>query len=70
MMATWDVKKLAKVEKIGDYIFTIEFMSPEEKAKVLDGGPWKHKGDTLIIIHYYGLVSPSEIHIESMGLVL
>jgi hypothetical protein len=33
------------MEKLGDYIFKIEFGSEEEKAHVLEGGPWRHKGD-------------------------
>jgi hypothetical protein len=56
------------VEKLGDYIFKIEFTKEEEKVRVLDGGPWHHKGDALIIVHYDGLVRPSQIRIEAIGL--
>jgi hypothetical protein len=56
------------VEKIGDYIFKLEFVSEAEKIRVLKGGPWRLKGDTLIIVHYDGLVRPSEISIKSLRL--
>jgi hypothetical protein len=65
MLAAWGVPKLVAVEKLGDYSFKIEFLIEEEKAKVLDSGMWRHKGDALIVIHYDGMVRPSEIHIES-----
>jgi hypothetical protein len=56
------------VEKIGDYIFKLEFNKEEEKERVLDGGPWQHKGDALIVVHYDRLVRPSDIKIQSLGL--
>ncbi|MEJ2003229.1 MAG: DUF4283 domain-containing protein [Maritimibacter sp.] len=68
MLMAWNIKKLAKVEKIGDYSFRIEFLTPEEKAKAIDGGPWRHKGDAVIVIHYDGLVRPSKIRIEAIDL--
>lgn len=37
--------KLSSMKKLGDYIFKIEFGSEEEKAHVLEGGPWRHKED-------------------------
>jgi hypothetical protein len=50
------------------YSFKIEFNNHEEKQRVLEGGPWRHKGDALIVIHYDGMVRPSEVNIESIGL--
>jgi hypothetical protein len=55
MITAWGIEKLTMVEKIGDYIFKLQFVSEEEKAKVIEGGPWRHKGDALIMIHYDGL---------------
>jgi hypothetical protein len=68
MLNAWCVGKLASVENLGDYIFKIEFMKEVEKAQAIEGWPWWHKGDTLIIVHYDGLVRPSEIWIESISL--
>jgi hypothetical protein len=68
MIAAWGVQKLASVEKIGDYIFKLESVSEAEKIRVLEGGPWRHKGDSLIVTHYDGLVRPSEISIKSLRL--
>jgi hypothetical protein len=56
------------VDKVGDYIFKLEFVNEEEKPRVLEGGPWRHKGDALIMAHYDGLIRPSEIHIQSLKL--
>jgi hypothetical protein len=34
---------------------------------VLNRGPWRHKGDALLVVHYDGMVRPSEIKIEVIG---
>jgi hypothetical protein len=67
MLHAWGIPKLALVEKLGDYIFKLEFHKEEEKEKVMQGGPWRHKGDALIIVHYDGLTRPSEVRIESIA---
>jgi hypothetical protein len=68
MLRAWGIQKLLAVEKVGGYIFKIEFGSEEEKDRVLDGGPWRHKGDVLIVIHYDGLMRPSQIKIQTLGM--
>jgi hypothetical protein len=68
MLMAWNIKKLAKLEEISDYIFRVEFMTPKEKTKAIEGGPRRHKGDAFIVTHYDGSVRPSEIRIESLDL--
>jgi hypothetical protein len=55
MMAAWGVPKMVAVENMGDYMFKLEFAKGGEKIKALEGGPWRHKGDALIVVHYDGL---------------
>jgi hypothetical protein len=50
MLHAWGIQKLAMAEKVGDYIFKLEFNREEEKTKALEGGPWQHKDDAFI--HY------------------
>jgi hypothetical protein len=68
MISAWGIQKLTTVEKICDYIFKLEFDREEEKVRVLEGGPWHHKGDVFIMVHYDGFVRPSEICISFIGL--
>jgi hypothetical protein len=68
MLNGWGIPRLASVKKLGDYYFKLEFLKEEEKNRVVDGGPWRHKGDTLIVVHYDGLTRPSEVCINSIGL--
>jgi hypothetical protein len=68
MISAWGIERLAGVEKLGDYIFKVEFTREEEKVRVIEGGPWRHKGDALLIAHYASLLRPSEIPIQSIGL--
>jgi hypothetical protein len=68
MVNAWGIQRLAAIKKLGDYIFKDEFISAEEKSRVLEGGPWRHKGDALIVTHYDGLVRPLEVRIKSIAL--
>jgi hypothetical protein len=68
MLLAWGIKKLGSVEKLGDYCFKLEFEKEEEKIRAIDGGLWRHRGGTLIVVHYVGLVRPSEVRIESIQL--
>jgi hypothetical protein len=68
MLEAWNMQRLAVVEKVGDYIFRLKFNSAEEKNRVLDGDPWRHRGDALIVAHYDGLMRPSEIRIKCLGM--
>jgi hypothetical protein len=40
----------------------VEFVKEEEMKRVVEGSPWRHKGD------YDGLIRPTEIRIHSIGL--
>jgi hypothetical protein len=68
MSATWGIPRLLAVQKLGGYTFKLELAKEEEKMHVLEGGPWRHKGDALLVVHYDGMVRPSEIRIEDIGL--
>jgi hypothetical protein len=68
MLNAWGIKELSVVEKLGNYCFKLEFARAEETARVLEGGSWRHKGDALIVVHYDGLVRPSEVKIDAIQL--
>jgi hypothetical protein len=68
MFKAWGVQNLVAIEKIGVHTFKLEFSREDEKKKVLEGGPWRHKGDALIINHYDGWSRPSEVRIEAIAM--
>jgi hypothetical protein len=68
MISAWGIEKLVGIEKLGDYMFKIEFIREEDKRRVIEGGPWWHKGDAVVVAHYDGLLQPSEIRIQDRGL--
>jgi hypothetical protein len=68
MPNAWSLQSLPSVEKVGVYVFKIEFHKPEEKSRVLEGGLWRHKGNGLIVRHYDGCTKPSEVRITSIAL--
>lgn len=53
---------------LGDNRFLLEFPSENALNFVLRGGPWKFKGDALIVVRYDGLTRLSEVCIESIRL--
>jgi hypothetical protein len=65
MQNAWGISKLKVVEKLGEYSFKVEFVTENEKKRVLDGGPWRHKGGALILVHYDGLCRSSEVRINT-----
>jgi hypothetical protein len=68
MLAAWRIQNLSSLEKIGDYNFRLEFAKEDEKRRAIEGVPWRHKGDALIVIHYDGLSRPSEVRSVNIGL--
>jgi hypothetical protein len=68
MLTAWGITKLSLAEKVGYYMFKLEFEKSEEKIRVLEGGLWRHKGDALIVVHYDGCTRPSEVRISNIAL--
>jgi hypothetical protein len=40
MLNAWGIQKLVLAEKVGDYVFKMEFNREEEKVRALEGGMW------------------------------
>ncbi|KAF8648423.1 hypothetical protein HU200_064809 [Digitaria exilis] len=53
---------------LGDNRFLLEFPTENALNFVLKGGPWKFKGDALIVVRYDGFSRLSEVKIESIPL--
>jgi hypothetical protein len=70
MQNAWGITKLKAIEKLGEYSFKVEFEVEEEKRRVLEGGPWCHKGDALIVVHCNGLYRPSEVRITTIQVLV
>jgi hypothetical protein len=68
MGAAWRLKTPITVQKLGDNIFILEFDSEPHYKYALNGGPWRHKGDALIVVPYDGFSRPLEIDINSINM--
>nr|TKW12616.1 hypothetical protein SEVIR_5G047700v2 [Setaria viridis] len=68
MGAAWKLHKQIDITNLEANRFILEFDREDEYNYVLNEGPWKHKGDTLIVVPYNGLSRPSEIVIDSVDL--
>jgi hypothetical protein len=49
MINEWGIQRLAAVEKLGDYMFKIEFAREEEKKPSTGWRPWRHKGNAVLV---------------------
>jgi hypothetical protein len=69
MSVAWGLQSMKQLQVLGDNKFLLEFDSEEIKQRVVEGGPWRHKGDALIVVSYDGLLShPSTIVMNTIAL--
>jgi len=68
MGAAWRMNKPIPVRPLEDNRFILEFKVEEEYKYVVNGGPWRHKGDALIVVPYDGFSRPSKVIIDSINL--
>ncbi|KAK3122179.1 hypothetical protein QOZ80_8BG0666110 [Eleusine coracana subsp. coracana] len=68
MKEAWGIDGELHAEQFEERKFIIEFASAEERRRVVEGGPWWHRGDALIVVDYNGIVRPSEVTIDSIAL--
>jgi hypothetical protein len=56
MRVAWGLQSMNPVQVLGDNKFLLKFDSEVIKQHVLQGGPWRHKGDGLIVVAYDGFL--------------
>jgi hypothetical protein len=61
MRVAWGLNSIKLVKILGDNRFMLEFDSPEARRRVVEGGPWRHRGDALLVVEYDGFSPPSAI---------
>jgi hypothetical protein len=66
MKVAWGLHNIKPMQILGDNRFLIEFDTEEAKQRVVEGGPWRHERDTLIVVSYDGLAPPLSIVINSI----
>jgi len=54
MSKAWGMKEAVQVRSLGENMFIIEFSGKATSEFVINGGPWRHKGDALIVVAYDG----------------
>lgn len=68
MAAAWRIGNLASVQCIEEKKFLLEFKPEDELTRVVTGGPWIHKGDALLVMHYDGVMQPSPVTFDTIPL--
>lgn len=70
MREAWGIHGDFHAEQVDERKFLLQFASAEEKRRVVEGGPWWHKGDALIMVEYEGMARPSSVIINTIALWL
>jgi hypothetical protein len=68
MWISWGLAQLAAPNVLGDNKYLLEFDSEEVRDRVVNGGPWWHKGDALILVAVDEYVRSSEVDIEYINM--
>jgi hypothetical protein len=68
MRIAWGLHTMKPAIILGGNRFMLEFDSYETRRRIIDGGPWRHRGDALLAVEYDGFSPPSAITISSIGI--
>ncbi|CAO2035310.1 unnamed protein product [Urochloa humidicola] len=64
MAKAWQGGRPVPIQRLEDNRYIIEFDSEHVYNFVINGGPWRHKGDALIVVPFDGFCRPSEVVID------
>ncbi|TVU00141.1 hypothetical protein EJB05_54451, partial [Eragrostis curvula] len=68
MADAWGLREPVKARALDDQRFLLYFEKKSLYDYVVNGGPWRHKGDAFIVVPYDGFTPPSEVSIEKVNL--
>jgi len=68
MGVAWRCENPIPVQPLDNYRYILEFDVEASTTYVINGGPWRHKGDALIMVPYDSFSRPSEVLIDSINL--
>jgi hypothetical protein len=60
MRVAWGLHDMKPARVLGDNKFMLEFTFEEIRRRIVDGGPWRHMGDTMLVVPYDGLSPPHQ----------
>ncbi|CAO2144117.1 unnamed protein product [Urochloa humidicola] len=67
MAKAWQGGRPVPIQRLEDNRYIIEFDSEHVYNFVINGGPWRHKGDALIVVPFDGFCRPSEVVIDAVN---
>jgi hypothetical protein len=64
LLRWWKISDTISFKVLGENLFLVEFITEEDKKRVLDGRPWGFEGGLFLIEDFDGRTSPSELTFE------
>jgi hypothetical protein len=68
MRIAWRLPSLIAPKILGDNRYLLEFDIMVVRDRIVEGGPWRHKGDTLIMVVVDDFARPSKVAMESINI--
>jgi hypothetical protein len=59
MKVEWDLHSMQLARVLGGNKFMLEFDTDEIRRRIVEGGPWRHRGDALLVVPYDRFSPPS-----------
>lgn len=66
MRRAWRLKEEMSYKSLRENLFIITFKAEGDHKFVLQGGPWIHRGDALLVADFDGITCPSKVPLESV----
>lgn len=66
MCRAWQLRADMSYKSLRENMFIITFSSEGDYKFVLQGGPWIHHGDALLVAEFDGITCPSKVPLESV----
>lgn len=64
MRRAWRLRADMSIKSLRDNMFIVTFNSEGDYNFVLQGGPWLHRGDALLVAKFDGITSPSQVPLD------
>lgn len=66
MRRAWRLRSDMSYKSLRDNMFIVTFSAEGDYDFVMQGGPWIHKGDALLVASFDGITSPSKVPLDTV----
>lgn len=68
MRDAWDLAQEVKIRPLEENLYMLQFSCLGDWERVMQEGPWEHKGKAVVLAHYDGFTRPSTIALNKIDI--